>query len=441
LETENVRLFGDLFKKMLLVLAVVALVAGAALGIWFGLPHVRIDLRRATPMPAATPEPTVTPTPSEQPVATSTPEAAPQTTEEWVEAYMTGMSMQEKLGQLVMFGFSGTSDFTGTYKQIVQSYHIGNLILYGSNIKRTNSDGGFALCKKLTDTVKGRLTTDVPPLIATDVEGGSVTRFRWDPQPVSARSLGRRRDADYAFEQFATIGEQLIAVGINLDLAPVLDVSDNPMDTFLETRIISEDATITAAIGASVIDGLHSVNCLSAAKHFPGHGGTTEDSHSATPVIDRTLEELESYDLLPFYAAIESGVDAIMMAHVRYTALDETDIASMSEPIITGLLREQMGYDGLVLSDDFRMDGLTALYSAADAAVQFILAGGDIIVCGADVDRQTAIIESLQTAAEDGRLSEERIDESVKRVLMKKAEMCGWDVEAAVQNQQSEQDG
>lgn len=433
-------MFGDLFKKILLILAVVALMAGAALGVWLGLPHIKIEFQRATPTPTVTPMPDATPTPSIAPTVTPTPESLPQTTEEWVDAYMAEMSMEEKLGQMVMFGFSGTSDFTSTYKQVVQTYHVGNLILFGSNIKRTNSDGGFALCKKLTDMVKGRLMTDIPPLIAIDVEGGSVTRFNWDSQPVSARSLGRRRDADYAFEQFAAIGEQLVAVGINLNLAPVLDVSENPMDTFLETRIISEDATITAAIGASIIDGLHSVNCLSAAKHFPGHGGTTEDSHDTTPVIERTVEELENYDLLPFYAAIESGVDAIMMAHVLYPALDETDIASMSEQIITGLLRGQMGYDGLVLSDDFRMDGLTNLYSVEDAAVRFILAGGDIIICGADVDRQTAIMESLQTAVENGQLSEERIDESVRRILIKKAEMCGWDVEAAVQNQQTEQD-
>ncbi len=434
-------MFGDLFKKILITLAVVALVAGAALGVWLGLPHIKIELHRATPELNVTPTPNITPMPSATPGATPTPGTTPQTTEEWVDAYIVNMPVDEKLGQLMMFGFSGTSDFASISKQVMQSYHVGNMILYGANIKRTNSDGGFALCKKLTSTVTNQLTTDIPPLVSIDVEGGSVTRFIWDPQPVSARSLGRRRDADYAFEQFATIGAKLVSVGINLDLAPVLDVSENPMDTFLETRIISEDATITAAIGASIIDGLHSANCLSAAKHFPGHGGTTEDSHDKTPVIDRTLEELENYDLLPYYAAIESDVDAIMVAHVRFTAMDENDIASMSKPVITGLLRDQLGFDGLVLSDDFRMDGLTNLYSVADAAVQFILAGGDIIICGADVDRQNAIIESLHTAAEDGRLSEERIDESVKRVLMKKAEMFGWDAEAAVKNQQLEQGG
>ncbi len=264
---------------------------------------------------------------------------------------------------------------------------------------------------------------------AIAVEGGSVVRFRWRPQPVSARSLGRRRDVDYAFEQFQTIGEKLASVGINIDLAPVLDVSENPMDTFLETRIISEDASITAAIGAAVVDGLQAGGCLSAAKHFPGHGGTIEDSHAVTPQVDKTAEEIASYDLVPFESAISSGVDAIMVAHVFYPALDATDIASMSQPIITGLLREKMGYSGLVISDDFRMEGLTQRYEIADAAVRFLLAGGDVIMCGAQSDKQQAILEGLTAAAADGRLTVERIDESVTRILLKKLSLGNWDIE------------
>ena len=233
-------------------------------------------------------------------------------------------------------------------------------------------------------------------------------------------------------QQFQTIGSKLVSVGINLDLAPVLDVSENPMDTFLETRIISEDANITAAIGSAVIDGLHAGGCLSSAKHFPGHGGTTEDSHAVTPVIDKSLEDLQSYDLVPFVSAISSGVDAIMVGHVLYTALDNTDIASMSKPIMTDLLRDQMGFDGLIISDDFRMDGLTTRYEIGDAAVRFLLAGGDVILCGAVSEKQQLIVEALNAAAADGRLTQERIDESVKRVLLQKLALGDWDIEGAV---------
>ena len=430
-------MFGNAFKKILLSLAVFALLLGLGAGTLFGvIPAMHYDVWRAEPdeqvsateEPAGTPdsEPTVT----AEPIAT--PEVAPVTAEEWVDRYMTTMSTQEKLGQLVMFGFSGTTDVQDPYRTIWNSYSVGNAILYGSNIKSTNSDGGFGQAKKLTEKIAASVNNDIPPLISIDVEGGSVVRFRWSPQPVSARSLGRRRDADFAMQQFKTIGTKLVSIGINLDLAPVLDVSVNPMDTFLETRIISEDASITAAIGSSIIDGLHAGGCLSGAKHFPGHGGTTEDSHVVTPTVDKTLEELQSYDLVPFVSAVASGVDAIMVAHVFYPALDSTDIASMSKPIMTDLLRDQMGYTGLILSDDFRMEGLTTRYEVGDAAVRFLLAGGDVIICGAVSDKQQTIVDALNAAAADGRLTQVRIDESVKRVLLKKLSLGNWDIEAAI---------
>ena len=135
--------------------------------------------------------------------------------------------------------------------------------------KARTATAGFELATSLTEQIAKRVGTYIPPFVSIDAEGGSVVRFRWNPQPVSARSLGRRRDADYAMQQFMKIGTKLMQTGINLDLAPVLDVSENPMDTYLETRIISEDASITAAIGSAVIEGLHAGGCLSCAKHFP----------------------------------------------------------------------------------------------------------------------------------------------------------------------------
>ena len=149
-----------------------------------------------------------------------------------------------------------------------------------------------------------------------------------------------------------------------------------------------------------------------------------------TPVVDKTLEELQNYDFVPFESAISGGVDAMMIAHVQYPALDETDIASMSEPIITGLLRNKMGFTGLVISDDFRMEGLTTRYDIGDAAVRFILAGGDIVMCGAQSDKQQAIVEALAAAAADGRITPERIDESVRRILIQKISLGTWDVSA-----------
>lgn len=430
-------MFGNAFRKIWITLIVLALLAGLGAGVLFGvIPALRYDVWRAEPDEEISTPQAETPTPS--PEASTTPEPTPSpipipaTAEEWVERYMTTMSTQEKLGQLVIFGFSGTTDVQNPFREIWSNFSVGNAILYGPNVKSGNNDGGFGQTKALTAQIAQRVNKEIPPLVAIDVEGGSVVRFRWNPQPVSARSLGRRRDADYAKEQFQTIGSKLVSVGINLDLAPVLDVSENPMDTFLETRIISEDASITSAIGSAIIEGLHEGGCLSCAKHFPGHGGTTEDSHAVTPVVNKTLEELEGYDLLPFESAIASGVDAIMVAHLLYPALDTTDIATMSKPILTDYLRGQMGFENLIISDDFRMEGLTTRYEVGDAAVRFILAGGDMIICGAVSEKQQAIMDALNTAAAEGLLTQERIDESVKRVLMKKLSLGTWDIEAAV---------
>lgn len=427
-------LFRDSFKWMLLVLGVIALLIGAALGILLPADDASQKRLAATetpsPTPARTPAPTLPPTPSPTPSPTVSPE--PKTVEEMVERYVSGMSVEEKLGQMAMFGFSGDAEISGEFAAVMETYRIGNAILYGGNIKSGNSDGGFGQCAKLTDDIKAHLSGEIPPLICIDVEGGSVVRFRWQTHPVSARSLGRRRDAAFAFEQFEVIAHKLRTVGINFDLAPVLDVSQNPMDTFLETRIISEDAAIAAGIGESIIEGLHSGGCLSAAKHFPGHGGTNEDSHAVTPVVDRSLEELLAYDLVPFQAAIETGVDAIIVSHILYPALDETSPASISEPIISGLLRGQMGFEGLVVSDDFRMAGLTNLVDPGEAAVRFILAGGDIVLCGAQHDRQIAIMDALYAAAQSGRISPARIDESVRRILKSKLAVTDWDIAAAL---------
>lgn len=421
----------------MLALAVLALLAGGAAGVLLGvIPALHYDVWRAepdmTPVVEATQEPTPEATPDETPEPTATLEIPPETAEEWVERYMTTMSTQEKLGQMVMFGFTGTSDVQNPYRDIWSNHSVGNVILYGTNIKSSNSDGGFDLAQDLIQQIGKRVGTYIPPLVSIDAEGGSVVRFRWSPQPVSARSLGRRRDADYAMQQFQKIGTKLMETGINLDLAPVLDVSENPMDTYLETRIISEDASITAAIGSAVIEGLHAGGCLSCAKHFPGHGGTNEDSHEVTPTVNKTLEQLQGYDLIPFESAIASGVDAIMIAHVLYPALDQTDIASVSRPIITDLLRGTMGFNGLVISDDFRMGGLTTRYEPGDGAVRFVLAGGDIVMCGANSDIQQAIVTALNTAADNGTLTLERINQSVKRILLAKVSLGTWDIEAAL---------
>lgn len=376
--------------------------------------------------------PADTPAPSEVPTAEPTPtaEPEPQTEEEWLYAYIDSMTAEEKIGQLCMFGFSGQDAISGTFKEIMQARHVGNVILYGTNIDRYASDGGFSRCTKLTNSINAANLSEIPFLISTDVEGGMVTRFKWPKWPTHAATLGKKNDAALAQETFARVGQGLSEVGINTDLAPVLDVAKNPLSTFLEQRIISSDASITARIGAACIAGLQEGGTLSVVKHFPGHGATTEDSHAKTPVVQKSLAQMQEYELLPF-AACAADADGVMVAHILYPEVDD-EVASVSQVWITDILREELGFDGFVMSDDYRMAGLTSKYSVETAAVQFILAGGDLILCGPRHELQTRILDALCEAVSDGRISTERLNESVFRILRAKMRVTDFDPQAAL---------
>lgn len=343
-------------------------------------------------------------------------------------AYVQALTNEEKIGQLCMFGFSGTNGVSSSFAALMEQYHIGGVALYGeTNTVRTDSDGGFSRAETLCADINAHNASDIPLVIALDVEGGNVTRFRWSPSLKSARALGDANDEDAAYTQFVRVGETLVSLGVNLDLAPVLDVARDPDATFLGRRIISKDADTTSRIGLACINGLHDGGCLTAVKHFPGHGATNLDSHSSTPEVNKSLEELRAYELVPFAAAAGS-TDVVLVAHILYPQLDGERIASQSYPIITELLRGELGFDGVVMSDDFRMAGLRNTASLGDAAVRFVLAGGDLILCGANAGYQQQILNGLYAALADGTISEERLNESVFRVLWMKLKIADFGV-------------
>ena len=367
-----------------------------------------------TPVPPPTPEPTPTPTPTPVPV------------EARLREYVAGMSDREKIGQLVMFGFTGTNAVSAEFAKIMADYAVGNVILYGNNISREDRDGGFDRCAKLTRDVRAHTAAGIPPLISIDVEGGNVTRFRWRIATQSAGSLGKKNDAEEAHLQFQRIATSLRDVGVNTDLAPVLDVARDPAKTFLGSRIISGDEEIAARIGCACVEGLQMGGCLSVAKHFPGHGATASDSHDVTPVVKKSLDALRDYELFPFRQAVAAGVDGVMMAHILYSEIDPDYIASQSEIIMTELLRREMGFEGVIMADDFRMNGLRSKTPLDQAAVRFILAGGDLILCGANHSYQQSILKGLTEAVADGTIPRERLDESVVRILTAKMKVTDW---------------
>ena len=379
-----------------------------------------------TPAPAATaqplspssvPEPSPTLAPTPEPTPAPTPEPDP------ILARVQALSDRELIGQLVMCGFDGAKAVPEQFAALMEEYKIGNVILFGWNIQT------FAQTEKLCQSInEANPTPDIPLFIATDVEGGSVVRFQWKPWPKSARTLGKNGDADVAYEQFLKIGAKLRETGINMDLAPVLDIAKNPDSTFLgqDKRILGSDPEKAAPIADACIRGIQDGGALSVGKHFPGHGGTKTDSHHATPVIEKSLEELEAYEFRMFRSAIESGIGGMLVGHMRYPQVDAENVTSVSEKFITGILREDMGFDGVIMSDDMRMQGITREMSCGEGAVRFLQAGGDLVLIGRYQEKQRDVLDSIAAALESGALTRERLEQSACRILRAKAQYAGY---------------
>ena len=229
-----------------------------------------------------------------------------------------------------------------------------------------------------------------------------------------------RLDACFALGQ--TLAAQCAAFGLNLDFAPVMDIWSNPDNTVIGDRAFGTDAgTVTGAANMAAL-GLLSEGVIPAAKHFPGHGDTGADSHTDLPVVDKTREALLAEELVPFQTAILAGLPAVMMGHILMTQIDPERPASLSPAVVTGLLREELGFDGVVVTDDLTMGAVTQNYGLGEAAVLAVEAGCDLLLVCHGADNLTAARDALLEAADSGRISPERLDESVKRILSLKVE-------------------
>jgi beta-N-acetylhexosaminidase len=257
----------------------------------------------------------------------------------------------------------------------------------------------------------------MPAWVSVDQEGGRVARLRapfteWPPMAT----LGRCGDASLA-ERFArALAAELKAVGVTMDYAPVLDVHTNPKNPVIGDRALAERANEVARLGAAIIKGLQGEGIAACGKHFPGHGDTSTDSHLELPLIEHPPERLRDVELVPFKAGIEAKVASIMTAHILIPALDEERPATLSKRIITGLLRDELGYEGLVLSDDLEMKAIAHEYQVPSAAVMAIEAGCDgVLICSGDVETQAAALEALVHAIEDERLPISRVENALLR--------------------------
>ena len=239
-------------------------------------------------------------------------------------------------------------------------------------------------------------------------------------------SLGRGVNIDLATRFAHAMACELRAVGITLDYAPVLDVNTNPENVVIGDRSLSEEPVVVAKLGEAIVHAFQDAGVAACAKHFPGHGDTTKDSHLELPVVAHSVNRLRAIEVQPFRVAIAQEVATVMTAHVLYPSLDEDRPATLSHQILTGMLRQELGFEGLIISDDMEMAAISDGYSMEDATVQAVAAGCDmVLLCGTDINKQGRALEGLIRAVEDDRLKRERVEESLARQERVKARFLG----------------
>ncbi len=317
-------------------------------------------------------------------------------------------SLREQVGRMLLVGFEGLRPPDHILKWL-SAGEIGGVILFARNIDTP------AQLAELVRTVQA--ASKHPPLIAIDQEGGIVARLREGfTESPGAMALGAADDEALAEQVAAALGAELHALGINFNLAPVVDIGHDSSNPVISTRTLGANAERVSRLAVAQVRGFQSQGVGACAKHFPGHGNTPTDSHVSLPVVRGSLDFLWETDLVPFRATVEAGIASVMISHVKFEALDPEYPSTMSRAIITGLLREEIGFEGLIVTDCMEMRAITQNYGAGESAVRAALAGVDAMFFSHTVPNQRAAFDALLAAAESGRLSQAQIEAAHARL-------------------------
>lgn len=324
------------------------------------------------------------------------------------------MTLEQKVGQMFIAGFE--SPFIDEHvTKIIKECHIGNIIYFSRNLK--NPKQLFEMNKELQKMAFKE--NNAPLFISIDQEGGMVTRIpsgaTFFPGNMALSAGGTREDA---YNEGCYCGEELNALGINMNLAPVLDTNNNPNNPVIGVRSYGEDPKRVAEFGTAYIKGLQEKGVIATGKHFPGHGDTSTDSHLDLSLVPHDKKRLNEVEMYPFKEAIKNGLGAIMSAHVIFPAYESEKLpATLSKKVLTDLLRGELHFSGLILTDCMEMKAIATYFGTEKAAVMAVEAGADLICISHTLEKQTGAYNNLLDAVKSGRISEEKIDESVKRIL------------------------
>lgn len=336
---------------------------------------------------------------------------------------LSRMTLEEKIGQMLMVGIP--AGWTGKNSNILGNIKVGGVILFKRNISSK------AQLKNLTAKLQNmaKQSETLPLFIAIDHEGGRVNRlprngFTAFPFPLYISKTG---DIEKVKTMGKVMARELLSVGIHINLAPVVDVISNSASSIIGNRSFGQDPAVVSLFASAFIQEAQQNGLLTVAKHFPGYGPVAKDPHNYLPFVNISYGQWQNTHLPPFLSAMQAGVDGIMSAHVVYPALDESKTpASLSKTILTGLLRTQLAYNGLILTDDMEMGAIGKHYGIGQAAIQAVLAGNDMLLICHSPAKQRKVFHSLLGAAGKGLIPMSRIDESMSRILEAKLRYRVW---------------
>jgi beta-glucosidase-like glycosyl hydrolase len=353
--------------------------------------------------------------------------------EKWVQATLKKMTLEEKVGQMIVSSFQSNflSTDSATYDELVKAvheHHVGGFHVFGASepappVLLNAAYGTVTLGQPLAAaSTLNRLQAiaKLPLLNTADFEAGVGFRIMGATAFPRLMTFGAARDERLAEQAGRVTGEEARAIGVHVNFAPVVDVNNNPRNPVINTRSFGEDPELVGRLASAYIRGMQSAGVLATLKHFPGHGDTDVDSHLGLPVVKHPRERLETIELPPFKAGIAAGAGAIMTGHIEMPALDPTPSTptTLSEAIVEGFLRKELGFGGLVYTDSMGMAGVTKMYGPAEAAVRAVAAGNDVILHSPD---DGAAFRGIVEAVKAGKIPEARIYASAERILRAKA--------------------
>ena len=324
------------------------------------------------------------------------------------------MSLEEKVGQMIFGGIEGV-ELSEKSREMIREDKVGGIIFFKDNLVNANQ------IVTLLNSIKAEnMQQQYPLFLGIDQEGGRVTRIPELNNLPTNKQIGKKDNPALAFQLGELLGKQLNAFGFNLDFAPVLDVDSNPNNPVIGDRSFGSDPKLVSELGISTMKGLQSENVISVIKHFPGHGDTEVDSHIELPIVSKNMKELQALEFIPFQNALKSGADVVMIGHILLPEIDTNKPSSISNVVITKILREQLKYEGVVMTDDMTMKAILDNYEIGEAAVEAVKAGNDIVLIAHDYEKVHRAIQAILEAVRNEEIKVEQIDRSVERILQLK---------------------